>query len=133
MKRWFAIVLTLALAAISADHLIAAESEVPVLYDNLLRSQLARVDSTEVTVSHITAGSGAVFPGHHHPGEEFIYVIEGSGTLQLQGDPPVTLKAGDAFKVPLERVHSATVGDRGMKAIVFRVHPMGQPERVLTQ
>ena len=108
MKRWFAIVLTLALAVISADHVIVAESE--VLYDNLLRRQLARVDSTEVTVSHITAGSGAVFPGHHHPGEEFIYVIEGSGTLQLQGDPPVTLKAGDAFKVPLERVHSATVG-----------------------
>jgi hypothetical protein len=29
MKRWFAIVLTLALAVISADHVIAAESEVP--------------------------------------------------------------------------------------------------------
>nr|WP_269432101.1 XRE family transcriptional regulator [Tsukamurella asaccharolytica] len=30
-----------------------------------------------------------------HPGEDFIYVLSGSITLELQGEPPVRLDAGD--------------------------------------
>lgn len=133
MKRMIVMAAVVLVAAAGAV-LNAEEKPRPALQlENLMRAELAGVDSTEVIISRITAEAGAAFPSHYHPGEEFIYVLEGSGTVHLQGDPAVTLTAGDVFKVPLERVHSAKVGEHGMKAIVFRVHAVGQPERILAQ
>jgi quercetin dioxygenase-like cupin family protein len=33
---------------------------------------------------------------HTHPGEEIIYVLEGSLEYQVEGQPPMTFNAGDA-------------------------------------
>lgn len=38
---------------------------------------------------------GVPFAKHWHPGEEIIYVLEGSLQYQIEDKPPVTLKAGD--------------------------------------
>ena len=49
---------------------------------------------------------GYVAPDHTHPGEEIIYVLE--GTLEYRiGGKPVTVKAGDVLFVPAGVVHSA--------------------------
>jgi quercetin dioxygenase-like cupin family protein len=50
---------------------------------------------------------GAVGPRHRHPGEEIIYVLEGSLEYDLDGRPPVTLKAGDVLFIPYGTVHAA--------------------------
>lgn len=50
---------------------------------------------------------GAWFPRHKHPGEEIIYVIEGTIEYDVEGKPPVTLKAGDVLFVPYGVVHAA--------------------------
>jgi len=50
---------------------------------------------------------GAVAPKHTHPGEEIIYVLEGSWEYQVEGQPPKTLKAGDVLFIPYGVVHSA--------------------------
>jgi quercetin dioxygenase-like cupin family protein len=47
------------------------------------------------------------FPKHRHPGEEIIYVLEGALEYQVEGKPPVTLKAGDVLFIPAGVVHSA--------------------------
>jgi mannose-6-phosphate isomerase-like protein (cupin superfamily) len=36
----------------------------------------------------------------HHPGEEIIYILEGSLEYQIEGQPPKTFNAGDALTVP---------------------------------
>jgi quercetin dioxygenase-like cupin family protein len=36
---------------------------------------------------------------HTHPGEEIIYVLEGSLEYQIEGQPPKTFSAGDALTV----------------------------------
>jgi quercetin dioxygenase-like cupin family protein len=41
-----------------------------------------------------------------HPGEEIIYVLEGSLEYQLEGKPPTTLNAGDVLLVPAETIHA---------------------------
>ena len=46
-------------------------------------------------------------PWHTHPGEEIIYVLEGSLEYQLKGEPPVTLKAGDVLFIPAGAIHTA--------------------------
>ena len=50
---------------------------------------------------------GAAFGNHTHPGEEIIYVLEGSLDYQVEGKTPVTLKAGDALFVPAGTIHAA--------------------------
>jgi quercetin dioxygenase-like cupin family protein len=51
--------------------------------------------------------AGAAFGRHTHPGEEIIYVLEGSLEYQVEGKPPVTLRAGDVFFVPAGTIHAA--------------------------
>ena len=43
---------------------------------------------------------------HKHPGEEIIYVLEGSLEYQIDGSEPRTYAAGEALTVPAEAVHS---------------------------
>jgi quercetin dioxygenase-like cupin family protein len=50
---------------------------------------------------------GAAFPRHKRQGQEIIYVIEGLIEYDLEGKPPVTLKAGDVLFVPAETIHAA--------------------------
>ena len=42
---------------------------------------------------------------HTHPGEELGYVVEGTLRLEVDGQPPRTLNAGDAFFVEAGKVH----------------------------
>jgi quercetin dioxygenase-like cupin family protein len=44
---------------------------------------------------------------HTHPGEEIVYVLEGLLEYQVEGKPPVTLKAGDVLFIPAETIHAA--------------------------
>ncbi|MBT3346290.1 MAG: cupin domain-containing protein [Gemmatimonadetes bacterium] len=118
-----------ALVLLTTTSTQADEKSGPVLA-TLLHAQLEGVDSTEVILSRVEVPPSTQLARHYHPGEEFIYVLEGSGTVTLKGQPPVQLQPGDVFKVPLQHVHSARSGDAGMKAIVFRVHRTGQPERI---
>jgi quercetin dioxygenase-like cupin family protein len=50
---------------------------------------------------------GVAFGKHTHPGEEIIYVLEGTLEYQIEDKPPVTLKAGDVLFIPAGAVHSA--------------------------
>ena len=50
---------------------------------------------------------GAAVPKHTHPGEEVGYVLEGELTVEVEGSPAKTLKAGDSFFIPAGQVHSA--------------------------
>ena len=52
--------------------------------------------------------AGGTTGRHTHPGEEITYVLEGTIVLEVEGAPTRTLKAGDFFMVPAEKVHNAT-------------------------
>jgi len=73
---------------------------------NLQRHDLS-IANREVWQLRVDFAPGASFPRHRHPGEEIIYVIEGAIEYDLDGKPPVTLKAGDVLFVPYGVVHAA--------------------------
>ena len=67
-------------------------------------------------------------PPHSHPGAEIAYVIEGLLEHQLEGKPPVTLKAGDALFIPAGVVHSAkNVGSGNAAELATYVVEKGKP------
>lgn len=45
---------------------------------------------------------------HKHPGEEIIYVLEGSLQYDIDGQPPIRVSAGEGLTVPANTVHAAT-------------------------
>ena len=49
--------------------------------DNIMTSKLELVENTEVVVSHVEIPANTTLPKHCHPGEEFVYVLEGSAIL----------------------------------------------------
>jgi len=71
---------------------------------------------------------GKTAPNHKHPGEEIIYVIEGTIEYRLEGRSPVTLKAGDVLFVPTGVVHSAAnVGQTNAAELGTYIVPIGKP------
>lgn len=75
------------------------------------RTDLQRHDLSipgrEAIQVRVDIGPGEVAPRHKHPGEEIIYVLEGTLEYEVDGKPPVTLKAGDVLFIPYGTVHSA--------------------------
>jgi quercetin dioxygenase-like cupin family protein len=71
---------------------------------------------------------GAAFGRHTHPGEEIIYVLEGSLEYQIEGKPPVTLKAGDVLFIPAGTIHAAkNVGSVTASELATYVVEKGKP------
>jgi quercetin dioxygenase-like cupin family protein len=66
---------------------------------------------------------------HFHPGPEFAYILEGSLTLEHEGQAPKTFKAGEAFHNPAKIVHDAkNMSTSGpTKVLVFLLSEKGQP------
>jgi quercetin dioxygenase-like cupin family protein len=70
-------------------------------------------------VTAIAELAPGVAPGPHtHPGEEIGYILDGSVLLEQDGKPPVTLKAGQTFLIPPEKVHNATNNGTGPARIL---------------
>lgn len=114
---------------------IAAEAEEgnisPMMFADLLTSQLEAVDGTEVVVSITTVPPHTTLPRHWHPGEEFAYVLEGTFVLWQEGKADEIYRKGDVGKVPLKQVHTVSTKDEGATVLIFRVHEVGQPGRIL--
>ncbi len=82
----------------------------------------------EVLQARVEFAPGASFPAHKHPGEEIIYVLEGMLEYQVEGKPPVTLRAGDVLFVPTETAHSArNVGPNKGSELATYVLEKGKP------
>lgn len=100
--------------------------------NEMLRAPITGVDGIEVLISDVVIPAGATVPSHYHPGEEFVYVIEGSAIHVEEGKEDQLFEAGQAFVIPPEAIHAPRGGSDGARAIVFRVHKEGLPERILT-
>ena len=61
----------------------------------------------ETVQAKIDFDAHSAFGKHSHPGEEVIYVLEGSLEYEVEGKGTVTLKAGEALFIPAGVVHAA--------------------------
>ena len=101
-KRQRVFVLVLALvgaAAIGAGLDRVALAQQP----GIKRTILLRTDDPGAPAYEAVMGIAEIAPGamagrHRHPGIEIGYILEGSVTLEHEGQPAKALKAGDSFK-----------------------------------
>lgn len=90
----------------SALTIQAAHAQEGIKRTDVLRQDLG-VPGREVIQVRVDFAPGASFGRHSHPGAEVAFVIEGALEYQLDGKPPVTLRAGESLFIPAGAIHAA--------------------------
>jgi len=93
----------------------------------LQRTELTDARGLEATVVLRELPPGGESGKHTQPGNEFVYIVEGSVIFEAQGKAPVTLKTGGSFRTVAGEVHnvknaSASAPD---KALAFYIAKKG--------
>jgi quercetin dioxygenase-like cupin family protein len=106
---------------------VARAQQPGVKRTDLQRHDLS-VPGREVVQVRVDLDPGVAFGKHRHPGEEIIYVIEGSLEYEVEGKPPMTLKAGEVLFIPAGTIHAAkNVGSGNAAEIATYVVEKGKP------
>ena len=106
----------------------AASAQQPGIKRTDLQRHDLSAPGREVIQVRVDFAPGAAFGRHRHPGEEIIYVIEGSLEYEVEGKPPVTLKAGDVLFIPAGTIHAAkNVGSVNAAELATYVVEKGKP------
>lgn len=129
MKRSTVVVISIAVLGLALGAGALSAQSPPVKRTDLVKADLTAMDNP---VAHLWVGElapGAATGKHAHPTARFVYVLEGAVTLEIDGQSPVTYKAGEAFQESPNVVHnfrnaSAT---QPAKALGFQVAAKGQP------
>ncbi len=77
----------------------------PVKRTVLLMTDLVGMEGKEAILTLAEIAPGAATGKHTHPGYEFTYVLEGSGTLEIEGKPSIPMTPGMAIYQPPAQVH----------------------------
>ena len=113
--------------AIAASFAMTSTAQAPGIKRTLLQ-RIDLGDNREAILGLAEIAPGAAAGRHTHPGVEFGYVVEGSASLEVEGETPRLLKAGDSYMIPVGRIHDAkTVGDQPAKVLATYVVEKGKP------
>jgi quercetin dioxygenase-like cupin family protein len=82
------------------SHPSGAVQQAPGLWRTELQQQDLSIPGREVVQQRVDIGPEAPAVKQTHPGEEIIYILEGSLEYQVEGQPTRTCNAGDALTVP---------------------------------
>lgn len=123
------LVLMLALVSTVACAQVPAQPAAPAV-SPIKRTLLQKVDLGDreeiMAIAEIAPGGAA--GRHSHHGVETSYVLEGETMLEVDGEPPRLLKAGDSFSIPAGKIHDArTHGDKPVKVLAVYVVEKGKP------
>jgi quercetin dioxygenase-like cupin family protein len=119
--------LLLATAIVAFTATVDAQTPAPAIKRTLLQ----RIDiapDREVILGMAEIPAGLAAGRHTHFGTETGYVAEGSASLEIEGEMPKLLKAGDSYVIPAGKIHDAkTVGDKPVRVIATYIVEKGKP------
>lgn len=125
---------TAAGTAVKALLLVGLASAGALMAQNsgLTRTMVGRGDVSvpgrEAVVARVEVAPGGKAGRHSHPGDEISYVMEGEGTLLIDGEPPRVVKAGESFIIPAGVIHDAhNNGTVPVKLVGVYVVEKGKP------
>ncbi len=125
MKRAYRFVASIILlCALSAAASAAGKIERKLLK----QTDLAGKPGTIVIMTELVAHPGAILPKHRHPGDAFLYVLQG-GQTQAAGGEITEMAAGASLYFPRGKVHGGfvVVGDTPIKVLTVHIVDKGKP------
>jgi quercetin dioxygenase-like cupin family protein len=99
----------------------------------LLTQPLAGIEGKEVSMVSVTYPPGGASAAHRHNADVFVYVLEGSVVMQVDGGEPVTLTAGQTFHespADVHRVSKNASDTQPAKILAILVKDAGAPATV---
>ena len=123
-------IMALAATLFASGNLHADGAHSGAKVTTLMQQPLADYPGKEGLLAMVEFAPGHVDAAHRHPGHVFVYVLEGSIEMQVEGGELRTLKAGDTFYEsptdthPVGRNLSST---RPAKLLVLFVKDQGAP------
>ncbi len=112
---------------------LAAENAPPAKATPLMTRDLEGIAGKEMLVLVVEYPPGGVSQPHRHNASVFVYVLEGSVTMQVAGSAPVTLKPGETFYEAPGDVHVTSANASSSapaKFLVYMVKDKGAPATV---
>jgi quercetin dioxygenase-like cupin family protein len=127
--RLIALALTIGIALGVTGSRFTSAQQPPLTRTDLLKSDLAEIKDSEMNVWVADIAPGAATGRHTHPTPRFVYVIEGAVAVEMDGKPPQTFKAGQAFAELPNEIHDFrnASSTESAKALGFQYARKGQP------
>jgi quercetin dioxygenase-like cupin family protein len=116
--------ITLSIVLVTMGTLLAQQAAIS---RTVLQQADISVAGREVVTVKADFPMGATSGRHTHPGEEVTYVLEGTLTLEVEGAPARTIKAGEAFLVPAGKIHNASATTSKVSAVANYIVEKGKP------
>lgn len=107
----------------------ASENRAVATVASLMTRNLTGIDGKEAIMLTVDYPPGGSSPPHQHDAHVFVYVLEGSMVMQVDGHEPVTLKPGDTFYESPQDVHRQSANAskaKPAKMLVFMVKDQGK-------
>ena len=96
--RWAATAVAIVASALASGDAVGQPRPEPTLRE--IVTGMPRGERQEVRVLTATIKPGDKTPFHTHRFPVTVYMLEGAFTLEVEGRPPVTIKAGQAMVEP---------------------------------
>ncbi len=123
-----AVVVAVAVFAAAAGIQALKAQQAPSVKRNILLKQDMSIPGREAVMAIVELPPGSAEGRHTHPAEVFVFVQEGTISLENEGKPTATLKAGDFFYLPPGRIHQViNGGDAPAKLAAVFVAEKGKP------
>ena len=81
--------------------------QAPAVKRNLVLKQDMDVPGREAVMALVELPAGSAEGRHTHPAEVYVFVQEGAISLENEGKPTATFKAGDVFYIAPGKIHQA--------------------------
>jgi quercetin dioxygenase-like cupin family protein len=113
---------------VAAAGTAARRQQAPGLWRTDLQRHDLSVAGHELIQNRVDIGPEAPLIRYWHPGEEIIYVLEGSLEYQIDGRPPTTYSSGEVLLIPPQTVHAVrNVGSGDAAELATYVVEKGKP------
>jgi quercetin dioxygenase-like cupin family protein len=95
----------------------------------VVREEMTGMPGEEVVVQYVELKPGAAIPWHMHPdGHEISVIVEGSETLEVEGQPPRKIGVGEGFHIQPNVVHRGSNDSNApAKIVTVRIKPKDKP------
>lgn len=101
MKRLIPVLLAATIIAVGSTAANAQQRSL------LSKTDISDTPGKEGLMLSVVIPAGLNGAKHFHPGDEFLYLVEGALTIEIDGKTPVTLQPGQTMHIPAKAIHRA--------------------------
>ncbi|HEY6257576.1 MAG TPA: cupin domain-containing protein [Xanthobacteraceae bacterium] len=125
----------MAAGAIGATYVSAQGTPPQITRTEILRQPMSGLEGKEFVVFTADVPPGGVAARHYHPGDEAIYMLQGSLLFEPEHGQPFQLKAGEISFNPAKHIHQAknTSSTEPAKVLNCMIAEKGQPLAIAVQ